>query len=388
MALSFASFEELKTALSTLGPEEIIPALLLTPELAVDILAHDPVNRKVRAGNIAKLMREIQGGHWDQRKSPPLRFLPTLRMSDGQHRCLSVAKTGIAIVVSACIVPDTVGIDEGAQRTLVDHLQLSHGLDAERATLASVVTKALCHVANAGNRDYLEFYKQHEEFIGECVEKPIAWLEDQAPSVAVVFKPAVLATLRARAIAEKQEPAESVDQLLSDAINGGATAPEGSPRRALAKQFFDSMQEAFTSKKKTKQADILKWLRAALYFEREQTVKNIMTARLPSEKKSNTERQRRFRKRHNQLLVELDVSSKRRGGRERRDRSVGRGPGDGGGIHTRRRTTAITLSEVRHPTSPTGCGLLQGVQRDSTKRSASSTEKPAAMCRVWRSVAT
>jgi hypothetical protein len=33
MALSFTSFDDLKTALEALGPEEQIPALLLTPEL-------------------------------------------------------------------------------------------------------------------------------------------------------------------------------------------------------------------------------------------------------------------------------------------------------------------------------------------------------------------
>lgn len=284
MARSFTSFEELKTALEALGTEEIIGALALTPALAGDILAHDPVNRKVRANNLAKLAREIEGGHWDPRKSPPLRFLPTFRMSDGQHRCLTVVKTGIAIVVSACIVPDTLGMDEGAPRTLVDHLQLSHGLDETRATLASVVTKALCHVANASNRDYLAFYQQHEAFVRECVEKPLAWLEDQMPAVAAVFKPAILVTLRARAIHEKNEPAESVDQLLSDAINGGATAPEGSPRRALAKQFFDNMQEAFSSKK-TKRKDMLDWVLAALRFERDGIIKNIATARRPSDKK-------------------------------------------------------------------------------------------------------
>lgn len=287
MARSFTSFEELKTALETLGPEDTLTAVSLTPELAADILAHDPVNRKVRASNLAKLKREIEGGYWDPRKCTPLRFLPNVRLADGQHRCLAVVETKIAIVISICIVPDTVGVDEGAARTLVDHLQLSHKLDENRATLASVVTKALCHVPSASNRDYLAFYQQHEAFISECVEKPLAWLEDQAPSVSAVFKPSILATLRARAIHEKpHEPAESVDQLLVDAINGGATVPEGEPiRRALAKQFFDGMQEAFRAKKGAKKRDMLKWVLAALKFQREKVIKNILTARLPTDKK-------------------------------------------------------------------------------------------------------
>lgn len=285
MARLFASFDDLKTALTTLGPEESL-VITLTPELATDILAHDPINRKMRAGNLLKLKREIEAGLWDWRKSTPLRFLPSTRLADGQHRCRAVIETNTGVTIAACVVPDTVGVDEGAGRTLVDHLQLSHSLDETHAQLASVVTKALCHTPSASNRDYLNFYQQHETFIRDCAEKPIAWLADQQPSVAAVFKPAVLATLRARAVAENQEPAESVDQLLVDAINGGTTAPEGSPRRALAKQFFDAMQEAFAGKKSTKKRDVLKWLLAALKLQREGVIKNILTARLPQEKKA------------------------------------------------------------------------------------------------------
>jgi len=291
MAQTFATFDELKKALTVLGPEEMLSAITLSPALAADILAHDPVNRKVRIGNLAKLTREIQGGYWDPRKSTPLRFLPALRLADGQHRCRAVVDTNIAIVIAVCIVPDTVGVDEGAARTLTDHLQLSHNLDEAHANLASVVTKSLCHVASAGNRDYLTFYQQHEAFIRECAEKPLAWLSDQQPSVAVVFKPAILATLRGRAISENNEPAESVDQLLLDAINGGTTAPEGTPRRALAKQLFDAFHAAFSQKKGAKRKDMLEWVLAALKFQREGLLKNILTARRPSDKKRKAKAQ-------------------------------------------------------------------------------------------------
>lgn len=284
MARTFTSFDDLKATLATLGPEDMLPAVALTPELAADILAHDPVNRKVRSGNLAKIKRDIEGGFWDSRKSSPMRFLPTHQLADGQHRCKAVVETGKTIVVAICLIPDTIGVDEGASRTLTDHLQLSYHLDEPTAQLVSVVTKAICHLPSPGNREYLNFFEEHRAFITECAEKPLAWLAEQMPIVSAVFKPAVLATLRARAIHEKQEPAVSVDQLLYDAINGGATAPEGSPRRALAKQFYDAMQEAFT-RKKVKRADMLGWILAALKFEREGVLKNILTARLPGGKK-------------------------------------------------------------------------------------------------------
>lgn len=285
MARTFGSFDELKAALMALGPEDQLSAIALTPELATEILAHDPVNRKVRSGQLIKLVREIEGGHWDPRKSPALRFLPTIRLADGQHRCRAVVETKRAVVVAMCIVPDTIGMDEGAGRTLVDHLQLSHNLDEERAQLVSVVTKALCHVKSAGNREYLQFFQEQESFIRECAEKPLSWLEDQGPPVTAIFKPSILAPLRARAIAENQEPAASVDQLLVDAISGGTTAPEGTARRALARQFYEAMENSFVSRKKGKRPQILHWLLAALKLEREGVIKNITTTRLATDRK-------------------------------------------------------------------------------------------------------
>lgn len=282
MARQFSTFTDLQIALAALNSDEHLP-VLVTPELAAEILGHDPVNRKVRRAKLLQLIREITGGHWDPRKSTAMRFLPTQRLADGQHRCLAVIETKTAIIVPVCLVSDTVGVDEGAARTLADHLQLSYGFDEDQAALAAAVTKALEHVSGAGNRDYLDYFKAHEIFIRECVSKPLEWLADQQPSVSKVFKPVSMAVLRARAISENEQPAESVDQLLYDAINGGATAPDGSPRRALAKQFFDAMHDAFS--KRGKRPEMLKWLLAALKAERDGQIKNILTMRMPSKKK-------------------------------------------------------------------------------------------------------
>jgi hypothetical protein len=90
--------------------------------------------------------------------------------------------------------------------------------------------------------------------------------------------------MRARAIQEMNEPAESVDQLLNDAINGGATAPEGSARRALAKQFFDAMSDAF--QKRTRRPEVFKWFLNALKATRDGQVKNILTMKSQKKKKA------------------------------------------------------------------------------------------------------
>src|SRR4030095_16778449 len=125
----------------------------LTPELAQDILNHDPVNRKIRTANLHKLAREIRGQHWGPNKGTPTRVAPSGRMADGQHRCRAVIATGMAVPVYTVVVSDTLGIDEGANRTLVDHLQLGAGLNEVMADLVSPVTKDLCPIPSAGHRD-------------------------------------------------------------------------------------------------------------------------------------------------------------------------------------------------------------------------------------------
>lgn len=284
MTRTFRSFDELKAALAALGPEDILPAVSLTPELAADILAHDPVNRKVRPGNLARIARDIQSGNWDIRKSPPLRFLTdSYRLGDGQHRCKAVVQTGMTITVTICLVPDTVGVDEGAARTLVDHLQLSKGLDTTIAPIAAAVTRALCHERGAGNRELLAFFDMNRPFILECATKPTQWLKDTV-AVSSYFKPQMVAVLRAKAIYEEQESADDVDQLFVDAINRGETAPENSPRRSNAKQVHDGMLNAF-ERKHVKTADMLTWILSAVRMTKAQVVKNIFTTRYAGKRK-------------------------------------------------------------------------------------------------------
>ena len=286
MARTFSSFEDLKTALSALGPEDLLPAVSLTKILADDILGHDPVNRKIRQGNLIKLKREIEAGHWDPRKSPALRFLPSLRLADGQHRCRAVSETGTTITVSVCVIPDTVGVDEGAGRTLVDHMTLGFTLADTEAGYAAGVVKALHQDESPGNREWLEYFRANQDFVLESVRKPLAWLSEQHPNVALIWPPARLTVMRAVAIRHREQPVEEGDQLLYDAINQGATAPEGSARRALAKQLFDAMADAQKAKRGPKRRQMIDWIVNALTMARAGTVRNIMSARSGQKRKA------------------------------------------------------------------------------------------------------
>jgi hypothetical protein len=278
MSQNFASLVELQVALSKLPADGLLPAVTLTPELAKEILeVGNELNRKIRAGNLERLKREITQGWWDPRKSPPICFIGN-RLADGQHRARAVAETGKAVVVSVAVIGDTMGMDIGATRTLADDLTVLRKLSETDAGIASAVTRALCKVFAAGRRELLEFFISKEAFIMECVRVPQEWLAEQQPLLSRIFPPRQLSVVRARLIQEYGETPATVDQLLVDAINQGATAPADSIRFQVGKQLYLAMENAFKSKKAPTK-NVVQWVLAGLHSEREGKVMNLLTAR-------------------------------------------------------------------------------------------------------------
>lgn len=280
MPQSFKSFDELKTFLISARSSDQIPVVELTPELAKQIFEHKPSQREVRKSNVAKLVREIRDGNWDPLKSPAMRFLPTGQMIDGQHRCLAVIESDRAITVPMCVVDDIVGVDEGSNRTLSDHIHIIHNVSREEAPLAAAVTRAICAEFMPSNRTYLKFYVDNEQFITETVRKAQEWLADRDSATNKVFKPVLVAVMRAKAIRRMNESPGFVDDFLVAAINGGVTAPEGSVMRQQAAQFHDAMFNGFnnSNRKKVKQSEIEAWLGRALEDVQKGRVSNITSA--------------------------------------------------------------------------------------------------------------
>ena len=289
MAKQFTNYPDLVAALKALTADEILPSVELTPALAEAILAHDPVNRDLRKANVEKLRREIVGGFWDHRKSALMRFTESDgRLSDGQHRCHAVVAAGQSIVVHMATAPDTIGMDQGATRTLADQLRIHSNLtDKVQRDLASTVTKRICGITNPNDRELITFFEAHKAFILECVSKPLAWLADKDKVTLTLMKPALLANTRAEEIHLNQQPPAEVDELLEDIVNGGETAPQGSPRRAAARQIWDAMEHAY-GKSGPKLRDVIKWVHVAIDQKRAGHVKNIVHARFLGKSRRKT----------------------------------------------------------------------------------------------------
>ncbi|MCI0663807.1 MAG: hypothetical protein L0220_22325 [Acidobacteria bacterium] len=240
-------YEEFKAFLLKIGPNDHF-VVEITPELADSILKADAKNRVVRKSNLERIKREMLEGRWSLAKSEPIRFLRDGRLADGQHRLRAVVDTGIPLVTLVYLIDDTFGINEGAARTLADYLILSEGVPEEKASVMARVTRAITPtpMISPTLREMVDFYRKEKEFIAESVAAAESLLEGV---VLPQYKVDKLAIIRAKAIRFANEKPKEVDLLLTDAVNNGQSAPEGSARRDNAHNFNELALKALSGKK-------------------------------------------------------------------------------------------------------------------------------------------
>jgi len=278
----FATYQELVTAVRALDMEGVIPAVELTPDLATEILTHDPANRAIHTVNLRRLERAIKDGRWHVQKSPPLRFFSDGRLADGQHRCKACANTGIPILVHMTQLPDTFGVDQGAQRKLSEQLMINEKIsDPKQVELISTITRAICQVPGADDTELRGIFLKDRDFILECATRATGLLEGKDEIISLTIKPALLAVTRAKQIRLHRQPIAEVDQLLEDVVENGKTAPEGSVRRGNSSQIFDLLGDAY-KKRQTRLKDMIKWTGNALENNRRDRIKSVTSGRYPN----------------------------------------------------------------------------------------------------------
>jgi hypothetical protein len=114
---------------------------LLTPDLAKKLLEANTGNRPVNKSLLAMLCAAIEGGRWKY-NGESIIISNTGRLIDGQHRCMAVVATGIAVeVVIVNDVEDDVfaTIDSGAKRTGSDILSIEGVKNATHVAAALAI---------------------------------------------------------------------------------------------------------------------------------------------------------------------------------------------------------------------------------------------------------
>ena len=203
----------------------------IAPALATEIL--ETMNLKNRGGSTAhvgRLARALATGKWNRELGGTIAFYQDGNLADGGHRLRAVVKSGMPITVD--IIPNIttlLGQDEGAARSVADYLAMSKVPDAK--TVAHVLKGIFRHADEAegtpGVSDYLDFYANPDvaSFVNQCVATSTEWLAD-VPKPRQVLRHSTLALCRAFAIRVNNIPVETVDQYLSELVNGGPTHPQ------------------------------------------------------------------------------------------------------------------------------------------------------------------
>jgi len=77
------------------NPPENAMKIVITPEIAAEMLAYNTHNRPVRHGHVAKLAAIMAAGKWPSIKSPVV-FSKSGTINDGQHRLMACVQSGAA----------------------------------------------------------------------------------------------------------------------------------------------------------------------------------------------------------------------------------------------------------------------------------------------------
>jgi hypothetical protein len=129
----------------------------VTPEAAAVWLGINLGNRRKRTQFVEFLVRQINGGEWQEDHPQPIVFSEVGRMIDGQHRLFAIVESGQTVVVTVlCGVRDNLReyLDLGISRTLEDRIQFSDDLPTNQrlAQIVSAFANTIRYTSNTANR--------------------------------------------------------------------------------------------------------------------------------------------------------------------------------------------------------------------------------------------
>lgn len=120
--------------------------ILVTPEIAAEMLQHNEHNRNLRPGVVKTYARDMTAGNW-RATGEAIKFDWHGRMVDGQHRLHAIIESGasVSITVIRGLDPETQTVmDVGAKRSPMDALRWN-GVTANVSELAAMARIAKAH---------------------------------------------------------------------------------------------------------------------------------------------------------------------------------------------------------------------------------------------------
>lgn len=209
----------------------------LTPEMAADLLARNPRNRKVSKANYSIVRRAIENGEW-MLNGEAIKIDTNGVILDGQHRCHAVVDSGISIqtfIIEGLPGDTQETMDTGKARNLGDVLAIRQ--EANASTLASVV-RALTLRESVGLKASIG--RQGTVTIKECTDflEANPWCRDILGTCKRVARNTPLAapTVAALWVTFQELDPEDCD-FFFDRLVTGEDMGEGDPIFVLRRQF-------------------------------------------------------------------------------------------------------------------------------------------------------
>jgi hypothetical protein len=144
----------------------------VTPDMARNMLASNPVNRRISERAVTDLSKAILNNDW-QITHQGIAFYEDGSLADGQHRLTAVIKANVPVhmMITKGLAKDAaMSIDSGRRRSLIDGVKISGAapwMEAKHINLVPIITHPK-RLTDMQKLDFLVGMKPYVEFATEA----------------------------------------------------------------------------------------------------------------------------------------------------------------------------------------------------------------------------
>jgi len=140
----------------------------VTPDMARNMLASNPINRRISERSVSDLSKAILNNDW-QITHQGIAFYDDGTLADGQHRLTAVIKANVPVhmMITKGLAKDAaMSIDSGRRRSLIDGVKISGAapwMEAKHINLVPIITHPK-RLTDMQKLDFLVGMKPYVEF--------------------------------------------------------------------------------------------------------------------------------------------------------------------------------------------------------------------------------
>lgn len=208
----------------------------VTPELAAELLSNNPINRGIKAPNLARIKRAMAEGQFRSMNGETIKIAVDGRILDGQHRLLALLQLGLSLpflIVYDVDPSDFSTIDTGKTRTPGD---VAHAAGIPNANAISAAA-AMVIAIDSGKISSFEGINRAAAFTRVDFVQRNPKLHDSLPPARGCGKMMSVALATALHFAFARIDRDAADIFFSDLASGASLHP-GDPVYVLREKLI------------------------------------------------------------------------------------------------------------------------------------------------------